>query len=63
VQFFDAQRKLALLPRNSCPIRIRNRCAITGRPRGYHRRFGVSRLVLRELVAFGQIPGVIKSSW
>jgi small subunit ribosomal protein S14 len=61
--FFAAQRKLARLPRNSSRIRVRNRCSITGRPRAFHRRFGVSRLVLRELVAMGSIPGVMKSSW
>ncbi|MDR2030588.1 MAG: 30S ribosomal protein S14 [Puniceicoccales bacterium] len=61
--FFNAQRLLAKLPKNSCAVRIRNRCALTGRARGFHRRFGVSRLVLRELVAYGSIPGVMKSSW
>lgn len=61
--FFQAQKKLAELPRNSSLTRVRNRCSITGRPRGFHRRFGVSRLVLREMVANGLIPGVIKSSW
>ncbi|MDR2576540.1 MAG: 30S ribosomal protein S14 [Puniceicoccales bacterium] len=63
VEFFAAQRRLAKLPRNSCAVRLRNRCSITGRCRGFHRRFGVSRLVLREMVAGGYIPGVIKSSW
>jgi small subunit ribosomal protein S14 len=62
-EFFAAQRCLAELPRNSCSVRLRNRCAITGRCRGFHRRFGISRLVLREMVANGHIPGVIKSSW
>ncbi|MDR3117537.1 MAG: 30S ribosomal protein S14 [Puniceicoccales bacterium] len=61
--FFKAQCRLAKLPKNSCPTRIRNRCALTGRARGFHRRFGVSRLVLRELVADGSMPGVMKSSW
>ncbi|MDR2668181.1 MAG: 30S ribosomal protein S14 [Puniceicoccales bacterium] len=62
-EFFAAQRKLSRLPRNSSPVRVRNRCSITGRPRAFHRRFGVSRLVLRELVASGAMPGVVKSSW
>lgn len=61
--FFRAQRALAELPRNSSPTRVRNRCSITGRPRGFHRRFGTSRLVLRGMVANGLIPGVVKSSW
>ena len=54
---------LAKLPRNSSPIRRRNRCAITGRSRGYMRRFGLSRITFRELALKGQIPGVKKSSW
>jgi small subunit ribosomal protein S14 len=62
-EFFTAQRGLASLPKNSCAVRIRNRCSITGRPRGFHRRFGISRLVLREMVANGDMPGVVKSSW
>jgi len=61
--FYIAQRKLTKLPRNSSPIRRRNRCAITGRPRAYIRRFGVSRIAFRELALAGQIPGVTKSSW
>lgn len=61
--FFDAQRKLAKLPRNASPIRVRNRCLITGRPRGYIGRFGLSRLTFRELALSGKIPGVTKSSW
>jgi small subunit ribosomal protein S14 len=61
--FFAAQKGLAELPRNSSAVRVRNRCSITGRPRGFHRRFGISRLVLREMVASGCIPGVVKSSW
>lgn len=51
------------LPRNSSKIRVRNRCNLTGRPRGYMRDFGVSRNVFREMVVFGLIPGVTKSSW
>jgi small subunit ribosomal protein S14 len=61
--FFDAQRKLAKLPRNSSYIRVRNRCSITGRPRGFIGRYGVSRLTFRELALSGKIPGVTKSSW
>ncbi|MDR1665658.1 MAG: 30S ribosomal protein S14 [Puniceicoccales bacterium] len=61
--FFKAQRELALLPRNSCPVRVRNRCSVTGRCRAYFRRFGVSRLTLRELALKGLLPGVTKSSW
>jgi small subunit ribosomal protein S14 len=60
---FAAQIKLAGLPRNSALVRIRNRCSITGRPRGYYRRFGVSRIALREMASFGLLPGVKKSSW
>jgi small subunit ribosomal protein S14 len=62
-QFFAAQKKLQKLPRNSAPIRIRNRCSLSGRPRGYIGRFGVSRITFRELALSGKIPGVIKSSW
>lgn len=60
---FKAVVKLAEMPRNSAKIRIRNRCALTGRARGYHRKFGLSRLMLRELASKGQIPGVTKASW
>jgi len=62
-EFFAAQRKLAKLPRNSSPVRVRNRCSVTGRPRAYLRKFGVSRLTFRELATEGKIPGVTKSSW
>lgn len=62
-EFFEAQRNLAKLPRNSAAIRVRNRCSVTGRPRGYVGRFGVSRLTFRELALWGKIPGVTKSSW
>lgn len=62
-EFFLAQKKLAKLPRNSSKIRIRNRCAISGRPRGYLGRYGLSRLTFRELALSGKIPGVTKSSW
>ena len=54
---------LQKLPRNSSKIRTRNRCKLTGRPRGYMRQFGVSRNVFREMVLFGLIPGLTKSSW
>ena len=60
---FEATLKLAKLPRNSAPVRIRNRCLLTGRPRGYYRRFGLSRIALRELASEGKLPGVIKASW
>ena len=60
---FEAQLKLARLPRNSSPTRIRNRCALSGRPRGYYRKFGLSRIAVRELASSGQIPGMVKSSW
>ena len=60
---FNARLQLAKLPRNSAPSRIRNRCEITGRPRGYYRKMKISRIALRELGAQGQIPGLIKSSW
>lgn len=61
--FFEAQRELAKLPRNSSPVRVRNRCSLTGRPRAFISRFGVSRLTFRELALAGKIPGVTKSSW
>lgn len=61
--FFAAQKKLAKLPRNSSAVRIRNRCSMSGRPRGYKRKYGVSRLTFRELALAGKIPGVTKSSW
>ena len=60
---FRAQLKLSALPRNSAAIRIRNRCEVTGRPRAYYRKLKVSRIALRELGNFGQIPGLVKSSW
>lgn len=62
-EFYTAQRKLTKLPRNSSPIRKRNRCSVTGRPRAYMRKFGVSRITFRELASNGKIPGVTKSSW
>jgi small subunit ribosomal protein S14 len=62
-EFFKAQTKLQKLPKNSSRVRIRNRCSMSGRPRGYKRKFGVSRIQFRELALAGKIPGVIKSSW
>lgn len=61
--FYKAQAKLTKLPKNSSPIRARNRCSVTGRPRAYIRKFGLSRITFRELATHGQIPGVTKSSW
>jgi small subunit ribosomal protein S14 len=60
---FEATLKLAQLPRNGAKIRVRNRCILTGRPRAYYRKFGLSRIALRDLASEGQIPGVVKSSW
>ena len=60
---FAAQLKLAELPRNSAPGRVRNRCEVTGRPRAYYRKVRMSRIALRELGNMGQIPGLVKSSW
>ena len=64
----DAERELAFaklqkLPRDASPTRVRNRCGVTGRPRGYVRKFGLSRIALRELAHSGDLPGVTKSSW
>ena len=58
-----ARLKMAELPRNGNPTRVRNRCATTGRPRGYYRKFGLCRIELRDLANHGMIPGVTKSSW
>ena len=60
---FEARLKLAKMPRNSSATRLKNRCELTGRPRGFYRRFKLSRVALRELASRGQIPGVTKSSW
>ena len=60
---FEAQLKLTEMPRNGAKIRLRNRCLITGRPRGYYRKVKMSRIALRELALSGQIPGMVKSSW
>ncbi len=60
---FAAQLKLSALPRNSAPSRVRNRCELTGRPRAYYRKLKLSRIALRQLGNFGQVPGMVKSSW
>ena len=60
---FKARLKLSTLPRNSSPIRVRNRCAISGRPRGVYRKFMMSRIAMRDLGSKGLIPGMVKSSW
>jgi small subunit ribosomal protein S14 len=59
----EAQKKLQKLPRDANPIRLRNRCALTGRPHGYYRKFGLSRTKLRETTMRGEVPGVRKASW
>ena len=58
-----ARAKLQRLPRDASPVRLRNRCALTGRPRGVYRKFGLGRIKLRELALHGEVPGVIKASW
>jgi small subunit ribosomal protein S14 len=60
---FAARLKLAALPRNSAPTRIRNRCVVSGRPRAYYRKFQLSRIALRDLASSGLIPGMVKASW
>ncbi len=60
---FKARLKLAELPRNSAPSRVRNRCQVTGRPRGYYRKMKMSRIALRELGSLGMVTGLVKSSW
>lgn len=62
-EFFNAQRAMSKLPRNSCPVRYKNRCVVTGRSRGYMRYFGFSRITFREWASWGRIPGVTRSSW
>lgn len=62
-EFYAAQRKLTKLPKDSNPNKIRNRCSISGRPRAFIRKYGVSRITFRELASSGLIPGVTKSSW
>ncbi len=60
---FAARLKLAELPRNSAPNRVRNRCEVSGRPRGYYRKMRMSRIALRQLGSLGLVPGLVKSSW
>ena len=60
---FKARLKLAELPRNSAPTRVRNRCGVTGRPRGYYRKLDMSSISMRDLASKGLIPGMVKSSW
>jgi len=59
----EARQKLQNLPRNSSPVRLRNRCSLTGRPRGVYSKFGIGRSKLRDLMMRGEVPGVIKASW
>ncbi len=63
VEAYEAARKLQAIPRNANPIRLHNRCKITGRPKGYIRLFGISRIQFREMASSGLIPGVRKASW
>ena len=60
---YDARQKFQALPRDASPVRLRNRCALTGRPRGYFRKFGLSRTKVREFAMRGEIPGIVKASW
>ena len=60
---YEARLKLQKLPRDASPVRLRNRCALTGRPRGVYRKFGLGRGKLRDIAMRGEIPGVIKASW
>ena len=60
---FAASLKLAGMPRNGARVRLRNRCEVSGRPRGFYRKFRLSRIALRELASRGQVPGVVKASW
>ena len=60
---YAARLKFQALPRNASPVRLRNRCALTGRPRGVYRKFGMARTKVREYAMCGEIPGVIKASW
>ena len=59
----EARAKLQKLPRDASPVRLRNRCALTGRPRGVYRKFGLGRNKLRDLALKGEVPGIIKASW
>jgi small subunit ribosomal protein S14 len=60
---FEARIKLAALPRNASPVRVHNRCEMTGRPRAYYRKLKMSRIALRDMASQGLIPGMVKSSW
>jgi small subunit ribosomal protein S14 len=60
---YAARLKMQLLPRDASPVRLRNRCALTGRPRGVYKKFGLGRAKLRDIALKGEIPGVIKASW
>ena len=60
---FAARLKIQQLPRNASPVRLRNRCALTGRPRGVYRKFGLGRIKLREFAMRGEVPGMVKASW
>jgi small subunit ribosomal protein S14 len=60
---YEARLKLQQLPRNANPTRLRNRCALTGRPRGFFRKFGLGRNKLREFAMRGEVPGIVKASW
>ena len=62
-EYNDARKKLAAMPKDSMPVRLHNRCMITGRPRGYYRDFGLCRNMLRKMAHEGMLPGVVKSSW
>ena len=63
VEAFEAAQKLQAIPKNANPIRLHNRCKLTGRPKGYFRQFGISRIQFREMASNGLIPGVKKASW
>jgi small subunit ribosomal protein S14 len=60
---YEARLKIQKLPRDASPVRVRNRCALTGRPRGTYRKFGLARNKLREIAMRGEVPGIIKASW
>ena len=60
---YNARQKFQALPRNASPVRLRNRCGLTGRPRGFFRKFGLSRTKVREFAMRGEIPGIVKASW
>ncbi len=63
IEAYEAARKLQAIPKNANPIRLHNRCKLTGRPKGYMRQFGISRIQFREMASAGLIPGVKKASW